>query len=82
MFYYMFHAPQVKWNLIFNIINLIYKLPHELLKDLKLRMLGNEEILEKSQNCMGTQSSVQAPLRYVFLALVLKKYAIKFFVLV
>ena len=38
-------------------------MPHELLKDLKLRMLGNEEILEKSQNCMGTQSSAQAPLQ-------------------
>ena len=37
----------------------IYKLPHKLLIDLKLRILGNKEISEKSQNFIELQPSAQ-----------------------
>ena len=40
---------QVKRNVISSIANLVYELPHELSNDLTLRILGNEEILGKSQ---------------------------------
>ena len=44
-----------KGNLISSIANLIYELPHELLNDLRLRrILGNEEMLERSQIWMDT----------------------------
>ena len=32
-----------------SIANLVYELPHELPNDLRLRILGNKEILGKSQ---------------------------------
>ena len=35
--------------MISSIANLVHELPHELPKDLRLRILGNKEILEKSQ---------------------------------
>ena len=38
--------PQVKRNLICSITNLEYELPHELLNDLRLRILENLEIFE------------------------------------
>ena len=60
-FYYTFHSPQVKRNLISGLRNLIYELLLELPID--SRVLGNKEILEQSQNYIGTQSSVQFPLR-------------------
>ena len=40
--------PQITRDLISIIINLIYELPHELPSDLRLRIFGNYEILEKS----------------------------------
>ena len=42
-----------------NTRNLIYELPFELPRDLKLRTLVNKEILAKSENCMGTQPNAQ-----------------------
>ena len=48
-------------NLISNITNLAYKLPHEFPNDLRFRILGNKEILEKSQIQVETQPSVQSP---------------------
>ena len=42
--------------------NLMCELPHYLLSDLRFTALKNKEILEKSQNLMGTKSSVQSPL--------------------
>ena len=53
------HVPftTIKWNLVSS----IYKLPDELLNNLRLRIIGNTEIIAKSQNCMGTQDSVQSP---------------------
>ena len=39
-----------KRNLISSITNLVYELPHESPNDLKLTILGNQEILEKISN--------------------------------
>ena len=43
--------------------NYIYELLHELPNHLRLRVLGNTEILGKSQSCMRTQPCVQSPLQ-------------------
>ena len=45
MIYYRPDEPQVKRNVTSSIANLVYKLPHELPNDLRLKMLGNKEIL-------------------------------------
>ena len=37
-----------------SIANLVYKLPHEIPNDLRLRILGNKEISVKSQSCVDT----------------------------
>ena len=47
--------------MISSIANLVYELPHELPNDLKLRMLGNKEILGKSQIWVEIKSSAQSP---------------------
>ena len=39
--------------MISSIANLVNELPHELPDDLRLRILGNNETLEKSQNLVG-----------------------------
>ena len=44
-----------------SIANLVYKLPHELPNDLRLRILGNKKISVKSQSCVDTQPSAQTP---------------------
>ena len=41
--------------MISGIPNLVYELPHELPNNLKLRILGNYEILEKIQMLVETQ---------------------------
>ena len=38
-----------KTNVVSSIANLVYKLPHELPNELRLRILGNKEMLGKSQ---------------------------------
>ena len=45
---------QVKRNVISSIANLVYELPHKLPNNLRLRILGNKEILGKSQIWMET----------------------------
>ena len=50
MFYQIFFSPQVKRSPIISNKQGIYELPHELKNDIKLRILGNKEISEKSQN--------------------------------
>ena len=40
--------------------NFVQELPHELENDLKLRILRSLEVIEKSQNWVGTQLSVQS----------------------
>ena len=47
-------SPQVKRNLIISIANLVHQLPQELPNDLRFRILGNKEILEKSQIWMDS----------------------------
>ena len=44
-----------------SIANLVYKLPHELPNDLRLRILGKKEISVKSQSYVDTQPSAQTP---------------------
>ena len=39
--------------------NIIYELPHEFPNDLRLKTLGDKEILVKYQNCMGKPPSFQ-----------------------
>ena len=47
--------------MISSIANLLYELPHELPNDLRLRILGNKEILVKSQIWVETEPSAQSP---------------------
>ena len=41
---FRFDCPQIKRNLISNIINFVWELSHELPIDLGLKILGNQEI--------------------------------------
>ena len=66
---------QVKQNLKSSIANLVYELPHELVNDLRLRILENQEILEKSQIRVETYTSAQSPLQNLTLAIVVKTHA-------
>ena len=50
MFYQISLSPQVKRCAIITYKHGIYKLPHELRNDLRLRILGNEEISGKCLN--------------------------------
>ena len=51
---------QVKRYLMSSITNLVHELPHEFPNDLRLRILGNWEILEKCQIWVQTQPSAQS----------------------
>ena len=53
-------SSQVKRYLISSITNLVHELPHELPNDLRLRILGNQEILEKCQMWVQTQPKSQS----------------------
>ena len=57
IFCQIFLSPQVKRGEIISIKNSICKLPHELLNDLRLRIVGNQEISRKSKNCTKLKSS-------------------------
>ena len=71
-----FHSTtQVKWDLISCTKSFLYELPHKLLNDLRLKMVENQEILEKLQNCVGEESKVQSPLLKEFLTLALSNYS-------
>ena len=63
MFYHRPDSPQVKRNVISSIANLVYELPHELPNDLRLRILGNKEILGKSRIWVETLPTAQSPLQ-------------------
>ena len=52
--------PQVKRYFISSIPNLVHELLHELSKDFRLRILGNEEILEKCQMWVEMQPIAQS----------------------
>ena len=51
--------PQVKRYLISSITNLVHELPYEFPNDLRLKILGNYELLEKCQMRGETQPSTQ-----------------------
>ena len=53
-----FLSPQVKRRVIISNKYGIYELPHELPNNLRLRILGNEEISGKSQNFIELYPSV------------------------
>ena len=53
-------SAQVKRYLISAVTNLVHKLPHELPNDLRLTILGNQEILEKCQMWVQTQPNAQS----------------------
>ena len=59
IFQYRSDSPQVKGNLISSLGNLVYKLPHELPNDLRLRFLESQSILGKYQILMDTQARAQ-----------------------
>ena len=55
----MSESPQVKQYLISSITNYVNELPHVLPNDLRLRIFGNQEILEKCQMLVQTQPNAQ-----------------------
>ena len=57
------YLPQVKLNLLSSLKIFVYKLPHKLLNDLRLKILENEEILGKCQNFVTTEPSGKSPLK-------------------
>ena len=52
MFYQNFLSPQVKQSLIISNKQDVYDLPHNLLNDLRLRILGNKEKSGESPNLL------------------------------
>ena len=50
-----------KTKRVSSISNLVYDLPHQLPNDVRLRILGNKEILGKSQIWVETKSSIKSP---------------------
>ena len=52
MFYQIFLSLQVKRSMIISKKQGVYELPHELPKDLRLRILGNKEISGESPNLL------------------------------
>ena len=61
MFSYRSDSLKVKRNMISSIANVAYELPHELPNKLRPRILGNKEILRKSQLWVETWPSAQSP---------------------
>ena len=60
VFQYRFDSPQAKRDLVSNnIVNFVYKLPN----NLRGRFLGNQEILDETQNWVGALPSPQSPLQ-------------------
>ena len=58
-----FDSPQLKWYIKSSTKNIAYELPLECPNDLRLRILGNQEIMEKFQKWgeaeLSTQSTFQ-----------------------
>ena len=51
----MFYSSQVKRDVISSTKKLVQELPHESPNDLRLNILGNQEILEKSGSWLEAQ---------------------------
>ena len=60
MFQQIFISLQVKRSVMISYKHCIYELPDELSNDLKLRILGNQEKLGKSQNFIELLPSTQS----------------------
>ena len=58
-----FLSPQMKRSMIISNKHGIYMLPHDLKKDLRMRILGNQEISGKSQNFIELLPNVWSPSR-------------------
>ena len=69
-----FDSPQVKWYMKFSTKNIVYDLPLKFPNDLRLRILGNEEITEKFQKWVEAELSTQSPFQEKKLLLVVKNY--------
>ena len=69
---YSFHSPQVQRNLMSKTKKFVYYLSHASPNDLRLGILGSQEILRKSWNFVGTESSAYFPLQNEVLALLNK----------
>ena len=52
----MFYSSQVKRDVISSTANFVPELPHESPTDLRLKILGNQEISEKSGSWLQAQS--------------------------
>ena len=59
MFYQIFFSSQVKRRVIISCKHGIYELPHELVNDLRLRILGNYKISGKYLNFIKLFSTAQ-----------------------
>ena len=56
-----FDSLQAKWYMKSSKKDIVYELPHELPNDLRLRILGNLKIIEKTQKWMEAGPSIQSP---------------------
>ena len=60
MFYQIFLSPQVKRSAIISNKQVVYKLPHKLSNNFRLRILGNKEKSGESPNLLELQTSAQS----------------------
>ena len=73
MFEQILISPQVKRSVMISNKHCIYELPDELSNDLKLRILGKQEILGKSQNFIELLPSAESPPPEMKISLALAK---------
>ena len=59
-----------------SIVNYVYELRHKLPNDLRLRNIGNQEMKEKSQNCVKTKKLISSlPSKNKVLTIAIKTHA-------
>ena len=63
IFWYWSDSPQVKRTLTSSITNLVSEQRHELSNDVRLRILGKQEITKTSKSWVKTQPSAQSHLQ-------------------
>ena len=59
-----FDSPQLKWYIKSSTKNIAYELPLECPNDLRLRILGNQEIMEKFQKWVEAELSTQSTFQW------------------
>ena len=64
MFYQIFNSPQVKIWAIVTYKHGIYELPHEFPNDIRLRILGNLEILGKFLNFKTLNQDIKSKRKF------------------